>query len=100
MTLFPYGLHSGLFVHASIGAVADALVSWGRDERVSRSIQATTKKLPLEQAWKHVEARKFTPDRGVLVTVGEWTGFFDNHQYEWLAASEIYVLCTRLKTDA
>lgn len=99
MTLIPHGLHSGLFIRAPLNAVADCLVTWGNEEVVNRATRAEKNHRSLEQAWKHVEERKFDPDRGVLVAMGQWTGFFDNHQYQWMAGAEMYVLCMRLKTD-
>ena len=100
MSLFPNGHHSGMFVRASVDAVANCLVKWGNEELVSRFTTAEPKRMSLEEAWHHVEMRDFQPDRGFLITVsGGWSAFFDNHRDEYLAQAELYVISERLKTE-
>lgn len=88
-----------MFIHAPIDVVADCLVSWGNEEMVGRHTTAKRKMLKFDDIPTHLSDRKFQPDRGVLVSADNWTAFFDNHQYEWLAAGKLFVLCERLKVS-
>lgn len=97
MSLLPYGHQGGMFIEARIDAVTECLVRWGNEEKVNIGTHAERAKMPLEEAWQHVAQRAFTPDRAVLIPVGGWTAFFDNHANEWLAAAELYILCERLR---
>ena len=100
MSLFPQGHQSGMFIQAPTDVVADCLVAWGNEEMVDRSnLTAASTKLRLEQAWEYVNERKARPDRAVLIPISGWTAYFDNQKYEWLAGSELFVLCERLRVN-
>jgi hypothetical protein len=101
MSLLPHNHHGGLFVRASVDAVADCLVRWGNEDRVGRKTTSTRTRASLEQAWALIEPRGWNPDRAVVIPLtGGWTAFFDNHSHEYTPAAEQYVLALRLRTDA
>jgi len=100
MSLLPYGRRSGSFIKASADVVAGALVAWGNEDRVNRRTRGERKELPLGEALELLDPRDFNPDKAIVVQgPGPWTAFFDNHQHEYMAAAELFVLCQRLKTD-
>lgn len=99
MGLFPHDHRSGMFIKAPLRQVTDCLVKWGNEEKVGRNTQAQRRKATLAEAWAHVDQRQFTPNRAFLIALGEWTGFFNNHEHEWLAQAELYVLCLHLRVD-
>ena len=100
MNFFPYEHQSGMFIHATADRVADCLHSWGNEEAVSRNTRLEKSTMPLKEAFQFLDQRIFNPDRGVVIGMQSgWTAFFDNHSREFLAASELMILCQRLKTD-
>ncbi len=99
--MMPHGHHGGLFIRSSPIDVARCLSVWGNEPVVNRSTKVESAHLALEQAWKWVDDRTVHPNRALVVAVGdEWTGFFDNHLYEYVASAELYILCQRLRTES
>lgn len=86
-----------MFIKAPLRTVADCLVRWGNEEVVGRHTTAEPRRVTLERAWEHVNERQFSPNRAFLIPIGEWTAFFDNHSYEFLAQAELFVLCLKLR---
>ena len=99
MSLLPHGRQSGMFIRAPVTRVSRCLLYWGNEETGNRFTTGESKRLTLQQAWEYLAERKFNPDRAVLVPLGDWTAFVDNHPYEFLAAAELHVLCDRLRVD-
>ncbi len=99
MALISHLRFSGLYVNAPPDVVANCLVQWGNETRVNRFTTAERQKFRFEQSWTHLGQGKPDPDRAILVPLGNWTGFFDNHIYGWIAIAELFVLCSRLKVD-
>jgi hypothetical protein len=101
MPLLPFDHHGGLFVKAPAESVADCLVRWGNEDKVSRSTRATRKRLPYEQALDLLTPRQWSPDRAIVVPLaGGWTAFFDNHSHEYTPTAEQFILGERLNTPA
>ncbi len=97
MSLFPYRKQSGLFVFSQRRRVLDCLVDWGNESVVGRAWTYQEMACSLERGLELVDDRKFRPDRAILIDfVGGCTAFFNNHSYEYLAQSELFVLCERL----
>jgi hypothetical protein len=100
MSLVPHNHHGGLFVKAPLDSVADCLVRWGNEDKVSRFTTAVRHRLPLERAWALIAERNWNPDRAILVPLaGGWTAFFDNHSHEYTPAAEQYILGQRLNAQ-
>ncbi|MFI4898466.1 MAG: hypothetical protein ACIARR_11645 [Phycisphaerales bacterium JB059] len=100
MTLFPNGHQSGMLIHAPLDAVERCMLDWGDEEIVARGTRSDAHSTALDKAWGLLGERRFSPDRALLVPIGsDWTAFFDNHEREWLAAAEHFVLCQRLGVE-
>jgi hypothetical protein len=89
-----------MFIKAPLKAVVDCLVKWGNQDEVGRFTRAARHRLRLLQATDLLAERIFNPDRAIVLPLsGAWTAFLDNHKFQYLANSELYILCKRLKTE-
>jgi len=97
--LFPFGLKSGTFIDAPLTQVHQCLLYWASGNPADVDIRGRRLNEPFAQALQHLEPRFFNPDRAILISLANgWTVFFDNHSHHFSPASELFVLCLRLKT--